>query len=84
MDAKSGYWMVQLNRESLLLMTFNKPKTAQSNNLNFNPNKIEFKMKESKFFVQLLTPEGMSINQKKVNAMGKMDPPQSKKELGSF
>ena len=25
MDAKSGYWMVWLDRESSLLMTFNKP-----------------------------------------------------------
>ena len=59
-------------------------KTAQSNNLKFNPDKIEFKMKECKFFVQLLIQEGMSINQKEVNATRKMDAPKSKKEQESF
>ena len=38
-------------------------------------------MKECKFFGQLLTPEGLSINQKKVDAIRKMDAPQAKKEL---
>ena len=58
--------------------------TAQSNNLKFNSDKIQFKMKECKFFGQLLTPEGMSIDQKKVDATRKMDAWQSKKELESF
>ena len=30
-------------------------KTAQSNNLKFNPDDIQFKMKECEFFGQLLT-----------------------------
>ena len=58
--------------------------TAQSNNLKFNPNKIEFKMKKYKFLGQLLTPEGMIIDQKKVDAIRKMDGLQSKKALESF
>ena len=48
-------------------------KTAQSNNLKLNPDKRQFKMKECRFFGQLLIPEGMSINQKKINAISKMD-----------
>ena len=41
-------------------------------------------MREYKFFGQLFIPEGMSINQRKVNAIRKMDALQSKKELESF
>ena len=59
-------------------------KTAQSKNLKLNPNKIQFKMKECQFFGQLLTQEGMSIDQKKVDAIKKMDASQTKKELESF
>ena len=40
---------------------------AKSNNLRFNPEKIQVKMKECKFFWQLLTPESMNINLKKVD-----------------
>ena len=58
--------------------------TAQSSNLKFNPTKIQFKTKECKVFGQLLTPEGISINKKKVNAIRKMGPLQPKKELKSF
>ena len=41
-------------------------------------------MKKCKFFGQLLTPEDISINLKKVNAIRSMAPPQYKKELESF
>ena len=138
MDAKSGYWMVSLDRDSSLLMTFNTPwgkyrwlqlpfglsvsseiflerldeviktvpgvtgigddvlakeddetsydvavlsllETAQSNNLKFNPEKMQLKTKECKFLGHLLIPAGMRIHKKKVSAIRKMDAPQSKK-----
>ena len=63
---------------------FSLLKTAQSNNLKFNSNKIHLKMKECKFFGQLLTQEDMSINQKKVDVIRKMDLPHAKMELESF
>ena len=143
MDAKSGYWMIWLDRESSLLMTFNKLwgkyrwlwlpfgllvssdifqerldaviktvpgvtgiaddvlakgddetshdvpvlsllKTAWSNNLKFSPDKVQFKTIECKFFGQLLTQVGMSINLKKVSPIRKMDALHSKKELESY
>ena len=56
-------------------------KTTRCNNHRFNPNRIKFKTKECKFFQKLLTPEGMSINQKKVDALKKMNEAKSKKKL---
>ena len=60
------------------------PKTAWSDNLKFNLNKIQFKMKECKFLLLLLTQEGMSIDQKKVSAIRKSNAPQYEKELESI
>ena len=42
---------------------------AQSSDLKFNPDKIEIMMKACRFLGKLLTPEGMSIVPKKVNAV---------------
>ena len=41
------------------------PQTAQNNNLKFNLDKIQFKIRESKFSGQLLTPDGMHVDPKK-------------------
>ena len=59
-------------------------KTTRSTNLNFNTDKIQFKTWECNFFGHLLTPEGMSIDLNKVNAIKLMGAPQCKKELESF
>ena len=48
-------------------------KTAQSNNLKFNATKVLSKMRECKFFGQLLMPEEMNINPKKVDAIRQME-----------
>ena len=45
--------------------------TAWSDNLKFNPDKIQFNTNECRFFGQLLIPEGMSIDQKKVDDIRK-------------
>ena len=45
--------------------------TAGNNNVKFNPDKIQFKIKEGKFFGQLLTPEDMSIDPEKLMPSGR-------------
>ena len=58
--------------------------TARANNLKLNPNKFQFKTQQCRFFGQVLTPEGMSIDPKKVEAIRQMQPPQARKDLESF
>ena len=59
-------------------------KAAKCSYLKLNTGKIWFKTKECKFFGQLFTQEGMSINPKKVSAIRQMDAPEYKKQLESF
>ncbi|PFX14801.1 Retrovirus-related Pol polyprotein from transposon 17.6 [Stylophora pistillata] len=142
-DAKSGYWMVELDNESSLLTTFNTPwgkykwlrlpfglkvsadvfqerlnavlkevkgitgciddilmrgvdskdhdvnllqlvETARMNGIKFNPKKLQFKTTKCDFFGQIITPEGMKSEDKKVEAIKQMKVPKDKKALQSF
>ena len=142
-DAKSGYWMVELDNESSLLTTFNTPwgkykwlrlpfglkvsadifqerlnavlkevkgitgyiddiitrgvdskdhdvnllqllETARMNGIKFNPKKLQFKTTKCDFFGQTITPEGMKVDDKKVEAIKQMKAPKDKKALQSF
>ena len=58
--------------------------TARMNNLLLNPDKIQFKSTECKFFGHRLTPEGLKPDPEKVKAIVKMKPPQSLQALQSF
>ena len=57
---------------------------AQSNNLKFNPDKIQFSTRECKLFGHLLTWHGMSAGPKKVYAIMQMDVPWCKREFQNF
>ena len=132
-DAKSGYWMVELDSESSLLTTFNTPwgkykwlrlpfglkvssdvfqerlnscvddvltravdskdhdvsvlrllETARMNGIKFNPKKLQFKSTKCEFFGHTLTPEGMKIDDRKVEAIKQRSAPKDKKGLQSF
>ena len=54
------------------------------NNLSLNPDKIQFKSTDCKFFGHRLTPEGLKSDPEKVKAIVDMKPPQSIQSLQSF
>ena len=54
------------------------------NNLSLNPDKIQFKSTNGKFFGHRLTPEGLKLDPEKVKAIVDMKPPQSIQTLQSF
>ena len=139
-DAKSGYWMVELDTESSLLTTSNTLwekykwlrlpfglkvssdvfqerlnsvlqgvkgitgcvddvlargvdskdhdvtmlETARMNGIEFNPKKLQFKSSKCEFFGHTLMPEGMKIDDRKVEAIKQMSAPKDKKSLQSF
>ena len=58
--------------------------TTRMNNLSLNPDKIQFKSTDCKFFRHRLTPEGLKPNPPKVKAIVNMKPPQSLQALQSF
>ena len=58
--------------------------TARMNNLSLNPDKIQFKSTDCKFFRHRLTPEGLKLDPEKANAIVDMKPPQSIQSLQSF
>ena len=58
--------------------------TERINNLSLNPDKIQFKSTDCKFFGHRLTPEGLKPDPEKVKAIVKMPPPQSIQSLQSF
>ena len=58
--------------------------TARMNNLSLNPNKIQFKSTDCKFFGHRLTPEGLRPDPEKIKAIVDMKPPQSLQALQSF
>ena len=58
--------------------------TARMNNLSLNPDKIQFKFTDCKFFRHRLTPEGLKPDPEKVKAIADMKPPQSMQSLQSF
>ena len=58
--------------------------TARMNNLSLNPDKIQFKSTDCKFFRHRLTPEGLKPDSKKIKAIINMKPPQSIQQLQIF
>ena len=58
--------------------------TARMNNLSLNPDKIQFKSTDCKFFRHRLTPEGLKPDPEKVKAIVDMKPLQSIQTLQSF
>ena len=54
------------------------------NNLSLNPDKIQFKSTDCKFFGHRLTPEGLKPDPEKVKAIVDMKPPQSIQSHQSF
>ena len=59
-------------------------KTARMNGIKFNPKKLQFKTTKCDFFGQTITPEGMKVDDKKVEAIKQMKAPKDKKALQSF
>ena len=74
-----GETEVQHNGRLLTLL-----ETARMNNLSLNPDKIQFKSTDCKFFGHRLTPEGLKLDPKKVKAIVKMPALQSIQSLQSF
>ena len=70
---------IQYDRRPLTLL-----ETARMNNLSLNPDKIQFKSTDCKFFGHRLTPEGLKLDPEKVKAIVQMPPPQSIQSLQSF
>ena len=58
--------------------------TARMNNLSLNPDKIQFKSTDCKFFRHRLTPEGLKPDPEKVKAIVQMKALQSIQNLQSF
>lgn len=75
----SGSTVYEHDGRLLLLL-----ETAQMNNVTFNQNKFQFRTDNCSFFGHSLTPDGLKVDSKKVEAIQKMEPPQNLKELQSF
>ena len=58
--------------------------TARLNNLSLNSKKMQFKSTDCKFFGHRLTPDGIKVDPKKIEAIIQMDPPQNVTRLQSF
>ena len=58
--------------------------TARLNNLSLNSKKMQFKSTDCKFFGHRLTPDGIKVDPKKIEATIHMDPPQNVASLQSF
>ena len=58
--------------------------TARMNNLSLNPDKIQFKSTDCKFFGHRLTAEGLKLDPEKVKAIVQMPPLQSIQSLHNF
>ena len=58
--------------------------SARLNGIKFNKDKMQFKTEECNFFGEKLTPQGMEVDPKKVQAISEMKPPMNKTELQSF
>ena len=58
--------------------------TARLNNLSLNSKKMQFKSTDCKFFRHRLTPDGIKVDPKKIEAIIQMDPPQNVANLQSF
>ena len=58
--------------------------TARLNKLSLNSKKMQFKSIDCKFFRHRLTPNGIKVDPKKIEAIIQMDPPQNVANLQSF
>ena len=58
--------------------------TARLNNLSLNSKKIQLKSTDCKFIGHRLTPDGIKVDPKKIEAIVQMDPPQNVASLQSF
>ena len=58
--------------------------TVRLNNLSLNSKKMQFKSTDCKFFRHRLTPDGIKVDPKKIEAIIQMDPPQNVVNLQSF
>ena len=58
--------------------------TARLNNLSLNSKKMQLKSTDCKFFRHRLTPDGIKVDPKKIEATAQMDPPQNVASLHSF
>ena len=58
--------------------------TARLNNLSLNSKKMQFKSTDSKFFGHRLTPDGIKVDPKKIEAIIQMDPLWNVANLQSF
>ena len=74
-----GETEIQHNGRLLTLL-----ETARMTNLSLNPDKIQFKSTDYKFFGHRLTPEGLKLDPQKIKAIVDMKPPQSMQSLQSF
>lgn len=54
---------------------------ARRNNIRFNPEKFQFKVAEASFFGMKWTPNGLKVDDKKIQAIVNMEPPKDIKEL---
>ena len=59
-------------------------KTARLNNLSLNSKKMQFKSTDCKCFGNRLTPDGIKVDPKKIEAIVQMDLPQNVASLQSF
>ena len=59
-------------------------KTARLSNLSLNSEKMQFKSTDCKFFGHRLTPDGIKVDPKKIEAIIQIDPPQNVASLQSF
>ena len=58
--------------------------TARLNNSSLNSKKMQCKSTDCKFFRHTLTPDGIKVDPKKIEAITHMDPPQNVASLQSF
>ena len=58
--------------------------TMRLNGLSLNAKKMQFKSTDCKFFGHKLTPDGIKVDPKKIEAIIQMDPPQNVTSLQSF
>ncbi len=64
-----------------LLMLFH---AARLNGIKFNSRKMQFKTTEVKFYGQVITPQGMQLDNTHTEAIREMEPPKDKATLQSF
>ena len=58
--------------------------TARMNGIKFNPKKLKFKSTKCELFGHTLTPEGIKIEDRQLEAIKEMNAPKDKKLLQSF